>query len=230
VKKIELYHLEKLIETKYGVPVKEDQKELLKQVIKGRDKLRKKPDLKKTVENLHTYTPSKFISKKPLVYAEKNVFFGRKRVPQKIIHRGVVKKRILRIPEQKLPERFRNLKPIKAVGEVNLGKLIPLLNDKNVKLVEINREGENVFVSGSMGKKKTGVILNKQELDFIMDGFSNLSKIPLIEGINKIAYGSFVLKGIVSGGNKIGFGISKLQEKHSSGVRVGVGHIRRRVY
>jgi len=243
IKKIELYHLETLTERKYGIPVKEDQKEILKHIIKEREKKIEKKiekqDLRDSVIELSSYSPSEFNFKKPLRLATKDFPF----LPKKSSAREfsnikqknsfvLSKKRVLRIPEPRLPDRFRNLKPVKSFGQINLGKLLPFAQDNNVKVIEVNGEGENVFVNGLMGRKKTGVILSKPEINSLINEFSSLTKIPISEGINKIAYGNLVLKSVFSEGENVSFSLSKIENSssQSSGVRVGGKHMKRRVF
>lgn len=108
------------------------------------------------------------------------------------------KKPVLRIPEPRLPETFSYLKPSPTKTEIDLGKLNPLIKDPLIKVIECNGPDEHVMVTGSMGTKPTGIILNKEEIDDIIIIFSDASKIPVHEGVFKVAIGRLILSAIVS--------------------------------
>ncbi len=105
---------------------------------------------------------------------------------------------ILQIAESRLPPTVQHLRPVPMQVEVNLKKLSPLVKDPFVKIIECNGPDENIYVIGTMGRKKTGIILNKEEVDEIIKIFSENTKIPIEEGVNKIVFGKLVLSAIVS--------------------------------
>lgn len=235
VKKVEIYRLEKLIEDKYGVPASEDRREVVKELIERREKIRKNKlenkDLKSSIDDLSNYSLSVFETRA----------HPRKKIVKKIIRpirpiRPSLRSappggRVLRVPAPKLPPRLSYLKPsLNSSEQIELGKLLVFANDPNVKVIEIEGSDKNVFVSGVMGKKKTGVILNKEEVEGIINNFSSRAKIPLSEGVNKIAYGGFVLNAIVSEGIDKRFSLKKIEETKGSGVQVAGGHLKRRVF
>lgn len=104
----------------------------------------------------------------------------------------------IQIVESKLPSTVQHIRPIPMQVEINLKKLSPLIKDPLVRIMECNGPGENIFVTGTMGRKRTGIILNKEEVDEIIKIFSESTKIPIEEGMNKIAFGKLVLSAIVS--------------------------------
>jgi len=242
IKKIEIYRLEKLIEEKYGIPSSEDRREVVKAIVERRAQIRKeileKKDLKTSMKDWSTYTPSTF-----KLRSSGYVFpgIGAKRIVKKapLKRKSLFKpsvqpkpRRVLRIPEPRLPPRLNYLKPgANSFEQVNLGKILPLAKDLNVKLIEVDGPGKNVSVSGIMGKKNTGIHLNNEEIDSIINEFSSKAKIPISEGFNKIAYGGFILKAIVSEEMDKRFSLSKIEESRGSGINiVPAGHIKRRVY
>lgn len=105
--------------------------------------------------------------------------------------------RILRIPELKLPARLQ-YRPVPTNVQIDLGKLSPLVNDSNVKIIECNGPDKNIMVRGTMGRKKTSIILNKQEIEEIITKFSKTAKIPIQEGFFKVVVGKLVLSAIIS--------------------------------
>jgi hypothetical protein len=102
------------------------------------------------------------------------------------------------IPEQKLPAHLEYLKPIPVPGvEIDLGKINPLIKDPAVRIIEGNPD-ERVIVTGTMGTKMTDIILNKEDIDRIINKFSQLSKIPTDEGVYRVAVGNLILAAILS--------------------------------
>lgn len=102
------------------------------------------------------------------------------------------------IPETKLPAHLEYLKPIPTPGvEIDLSKINPLIKDPAVRVIEGN-EDENVIVSGTMGTKPTGIILNKEDIDRIINKFSEVSKIPVSSGIYRVVVGNLILSAVVS--------------------------------
>ena len=114
------------------------------------------------------------------------------------------------IPESKLPPHLEYLKPVPTLTTgIDLFKLNPLIKDSAVKII-IGSPDEAVSVTGTMGTKPTSIVLNKEDIDRIINVFSTISKIPANEGIYKVAVGSLVLSAIIS--NVVGsrFVIKKL--------------------
>ncbi|MFQ5531096.1 MAG: hypothetical protein ACE5ES_00610 [Candidatus Nanoarchaeia archaeon] len=106
--------------------------------------------------------------------------------------------RTLRIPEPRLPSRLQYLRPIPKDRPIDLGKLNPLIKDPKVKSIECHGADENIIIRGRQGTKRTKIILDKLEIDQVLDKFSEGAKIPLSEGITKIVFGRLILTAIVS--------------------------------
>jgi len=181
-KRIGLFKIQKLIDDKYGFQKPEERRKLVKQIVESKEKEREI-----MVSSLHelsrpiSYLPSYSVSKKPLMKNEPP------RVPK-----------TLRLPDSKLPSRLSYLKPVRTNEEVDVGKLNVFVQDPNVLSIEIEGPNKNVFVSGKMGNKKTGVILTSTEIEKIIQDFSSIAKIPLSDGVNKMAYGKLVLNAILA--------------------------------
>lgn len=105
---------------------------------------------------------------------------------------------VLRIPEPRLPEAFSYLKPLPTSIDIELGKLDPLIKDTNVRIIECNGPDENVIVEGNMGRKPTGIILNQEEINDIINKFSEKTKIPISTGIYRVVIGKFLFLAIIS--------------------------------
>lgn len=104
----------------------------------------------------------------------------------------------LTIPETRLPPRFDYLRPVPMEHKVDLGKLNPLLSDPFVKIIECNGANENIIVKGNMGEKKTGIILDKEEINNLINIFSKETRIPIQEGIYKVVLGRLIFLAIIS--------------------------------
>jgi hypothetical protein len=105
---------------------------------------------------------------------------------------------LLFIPEPKLPEHLEYLKPIPTPGvEIDLFKINPLIKDPAVRIIEANPD-EKVMVIGTMGTKPTDIVLNKEDMDRIINTFSEASKIPTTEGIYRVVVGNLILSAIIS--------------------------------
>lgn len=104
------------------------------------------------------------------------------------------------IPEPTLPKHLEYLRPIAATEEkfdIDLGKLNPLLKDPAVKVMEAGPD-DRVRVMGTMGTRMTDIFLTKDEINVIIQKFSNASKIPTMEGIYRVVVGNLVLSAIIS--------------------------------
>ncbi len=111
--------------------------------------------------------------------------------------REIAKSQLL-IPEPKLPEHLRYLKPVPTAGiEIDLFKLNSLIKDPAVRIIEVNPD-EKVIVTGTMGTKSTDIILNKEDIVRIISKFSEISKIPITEGIYRVVVGNLILSAIIS--------------------------------
>lgn len=106
----------------------------------------------------------------------------------------------LTIPEPNLPERLRYLRPTPGRQEVNidLGELNPLMKDPYVRSIECQGPNTNILVTGTMGEKETRIILDEQDVNDVIQKFSAVSKIPVHEGVYKVAIGKFIFMAIIS--------------------------------
>lgn len=102
------------------------------------------------------------------------------------------------IPESNLPERLRYLKPTPTSQEIDLGKLNPFIKDPFVRTIECSGPDLNVSVTGTMGDKKTAIKLTNEEINDVIQSFSGVSKIPVQEGVFKVAVGRLIFMAIIS--------------------------------
>jgi hypothetical protein len=157
----------------------------LKNVLKKDDE-EKKQEVKEEKKKIR-----QIIKNKENQLLTKRVF---KPLPQPIRTRP----RILKIPSPKLPSRFQYLRPTPTKLKMDLGKLNPLLRDPAVKTIECDGPDENLLVKGTMGSKKTEIILNKEEISQVIKKFSETAKIPTSEGVFRVVAGKLILLAIIS--------------------------------
>lgn len=105
---------------------------------------------------------------------------------------------VLRIPEYQLPQRLQYLQPTPTNIQIDLGILNGLAQDPNVRIMECNGPDEKIIVKGNMGTKTTKIVLGKEGINDILQRFSQVSKIPIQEGVIKIVVGKFILSAIIS--------------------------------
>jgi hypothetical protein len=104
----------------------------------------------------------------------------------------------LKIPQTKISPDLEYLKPVPTSEEINFEKLAPLVKDTKVELIECPGPNKNVIVSGNMGVKKSNIILNKEEIDNVIEKFSSKARIPVARGAFKVAVGNIVFSAIIS--------------------------------
>ncbi len=115
-----------------------------------------------------------------------------------LINRNVPFKNKSFIQEHSLPEKIQSLKPIPMPGEIDLGKINNFIQDPVIRTIECNGPEQNIIISGIHGAKETNISLTKEEIEDIIKKFSKETKIPLQEGLFKVAYGKFIISAIYS--------------------------------
>jgi len=124
-------------------------------------------------------------------------------------------RRVLKVPRVSLPRHLSFIKPVASEKVViDLGKLNPFFKDPKVSSVETEGENQAIYVSGSMGRKPTGVKLSKKEIDEVIKRFSEKSKIPMNEGLFKVAVGNLLLTATISNSVSSRFIIEKITNKN----------------
>lgn len=171
------------------------------------------------------FTRSLIIEKNPTLFLEtlnkpkikKDKFINKieSRVPR-LKKEIITKQRIkptqrLRVPETRLPPQFAYLKPgSRQKIKLNFGKLEPLIKDPAIKIIEVNGANQQTIVKGNMGSMPTNTILTEEEIKNIINEFSKKSKIPIEDGLTKIALGDYILSAIGSEENGLSFIIKKI--------------------
>lgn len=139
--------------------------------------------------------------KKPFGESSEVLIKELKKTPPTIYNtRNLIKgnKRVLKVPEPVSPQRLDYLKPTHPPEVPNLPKISILIKDPNVKTVEVEGANQKAVVVGTMGRKSTNIVITKEEINKILQTFSTKSKIPISEGITKIALGDLTLTSIKS--------------------------------
>jgi len=161
------------------------------------NKLQKIIDLKERKEVKKFQVKGEFIRR---VEEPQRIVLKKPNVQEKITPRITrpITRQALSIPEPRLPSHLEYLKPVSSnLPDIDLGKLNPLIKDRAVKIIEVNPD-EKVTVMGLMGTKSTDITLNKEDIDRVINAFSEISKIPTEEGIYRVAVGSLILSAIIS--------------------------------
>lgn len=109
------------------------------------------------------------------------------------------RKKLIEI-ENALPPHLEYLKPTKSEYKVDLDlkKLNSLIQDQKVKVIECEGENEKIVVTGSMGRKPTPIFLSSEEINEIINIFSNISKIPVSAGLFKVTVGHLEFSAMIS--------------------------------
>lgn len=107
--------------------------------------------------------------------------------------------RKLFIPEPKLPPQLAYLKPTPAFNiELDLGPLNPFLKDPSVRSIECNGPDIGIVVKTQNQERVTNVILSQDEISQVINIFSTQTKIPIEEGVFRVALGNLAFSAIIS--------------------------------
>ncbi len=161
-----------------------------------------------------------FKKEKPLERKQPE-FFKRQEIRSQVIiqrsppQQDPFRKIELWVPEPKLPQHIQYLKPTPINKDIELGKLNVLVKDPMVKTIECYGPDQNIGVKGRMGEKKTGIVLNKEEIDQIIQKFSKETKIPVQEGIFRVVSGRLILMAVISSVAGVKFTINKIPPENS---------------
>ena len=135
--------------------------------------------------------------KKKIISIEKSNIQQSPRELQKPVNKQQIQR--LTIPEQKLPPQFQHINPVPTEKEINLGKLNPILKDQMANSIECDGPNVPIIVITKTGqKRKTQVVLTKEEIDTIINTFSTETRIPALEGVYKVAAGNLIFLAVIS--------------------------------
>jgi hypothetical protein len=105
---------------------------------------------------------------------------------------------------------FNNVKPIASNEFIDLGDLNPYLRDNSVSLLECNGPGMVIMVKRGRDMLRTDITLSKEDIDGIINAFSMATKIPVSEGVFRVAIGRVILTAQISEELGTKFVISKI--------------------
>ncbi len=131
----------------------------------------------------------------------------------KPVQRVPIRGRPMTIPEHPLPPPVRYITPTPSSASIDLGKINLFVNDPSITSIESNGPNEPVTIKTPKGAQSTKTVLNKEEINEILQSFSEASRIPMHEGVLKIAVGKLILSAIVSDVIGSRFIIKKMQQQ-----------------
>lgn len=141
-----------------------------------------------------TYLPS--ISNEdqtPVRMSNQGVIELNKTIPQNTPNRRLF------IPEPKLPPQLAYLKPTPAFNvELDLGPLNQFLKDPSIRSIECNGPDIGIVVKTQNQERVTNVLLNQDEINQVINIFSTQTKIPIEEGVFRVALGNLAFSAIIS--------------------------------
>lgn len=84
------------------------------------------------------------------------------------------------------------------LSESGLGRIAPLLQDLSIQAIECRGAEKNILVKRYNKIKVTRIVLTKQEIEDIINTFSQKARIPVVGGILKAAVGDLIISAITS--------------------------------
>ena len=196
--------LEKVLRQKVEdvIDIREFEKEKNRKKLKELIDERKKLVIEKT-------TPIEITETKPVEVKKEYIEIPRRVFIKKPQYIPQLSQRV-KSPSARLPFELRNIMPVPGNEQVDLGILNPYLKDRSVSLIECN--GPNILIRVRVGKdmRKTDIALSKEEIEGIINAFSRATRIPVNEGIFRVAVGRVLLTSQVSNETGSRFIISKI--------------------
>jgi hypothetical protein len=105
---------------------------------------------------------------------------------------------------QDLPATIRDLRPMPTFTQLDLGKLNPVLKDPTLSVIICEGAGKNIIVKrAGEGNRPTPITLNEQEIQEVVQRFSQETKIPFSEGAFRTIVGSNLITANISPDNKV---------------------------
>jgi len=123
---------------------------------------------------------------------------------QKLTQGGPIRPYILplSIESQKIQAKFtkQTLAPalLPAEGEVNLGKLNLLSKDKAVTMIECAGPGKFIIIKRAGQIKLTKITLAQEEINGIIENFSERARIPIVGGVFKVSVENLTITAVIS--------------------------------
>ncbi|MCA9485798.1 MAG: hypothetical protein KC506_03060 [Nanoarchaeota archaeon] len=164
---------------------------------------------------VHSYKPEKKYVHEIDTHKENELFIPSVATPEKIakplkpevrrVNVGqIVQQPKSQIPKTKSPaplppvQQSKPLKPGEKPDSINLGKLAQVLLDPSVISVECGGPGRTLIVNRSGQIQNSNIMLNKDEIDQVMQNFSDKTRIPLVSGVFRAAFKDLLLTAVIS--------------------------------
>ncbi len=106
--------------------------------------------------------------------------------------------RVLRTPMPRAYPKVEYIRPVPTKTQIDLVKINSLITDPVISQIECGGADKNIIVRSSMGTKQTNIVLSDSDINEIIDKFSEKSKIPVQEGIFKVAVGELIFTAVIS--------------------------------
>jgi hypothetical protein len=94
-------------------------------------------------------------------------------------------------------------------NEINFGRISELVNDPITSYIECRGENKNVIIRKAGQTIKTQLTLTKEEIISIIKSFSDIARVPLIEGMLTARKGNLEISAVVSESSSSSFIIKK---------------------
>jgi hypothetical protein len=171
---------------------------------KENERIKKEIETEKLKEKYSSYkkAPSPIISK--VEYPIKNP--PTLNIPQKVQTNPIQPAHIKKFPPRIItPQQIQTSSPQvnppqiqNAIGEINFGKLLPLINDPLITSIECLGEDKGLVIKKSGAILKSPITLTKNEIESLINSFSEKTRIPIIEGMLRARSDIIELSGIIS--------------------------------
>lgn len=123
----------------------------------------------------------------------------------------IVRPRRLTIPDSRLPQQFQYLQPTPSNQQIDLGKLNPFIQDNHVIAIECYGANQTIMVRVP-DLRKTGINFSQEEINQVIQKFSEATKIPFHDGVFKVAFGKLIFSANVLNNTCSNFVIRKIMQ------------------
>ncbi|MBU0957362.1 MAG: hypothetical protein KKF56_00980 [Nanoarchaeota archaeon] len=132
---------------------------------------------------------------------------------------------IINQPQQRIRQMPMQIQPIPTLQSqetpmvtpmpmgFNLGKIQNLISDRNVDIIECKGPDQFIIVQINARMNVTNIRMTKQDIQNVVNAFSQVTRIPLTHGVFKAAVGNLIITAIISETVGTSFVITKLSHK-----------------
>jgi len=136
-------------------------------------------------------------------YIDKKKLMKRTTTVTKTKSKSIKKPMIKKKPIPKVAKPIPGILPMPAsvqvpMEEFDFGKIERIINDPNVDSIECQGPGQNIIIKRRGQVMRSGIILRKEEIDFIIKDFSEKARIPLVEGLLRARINNLQISAVVS--------------------------------